>query len=51
MLAFPTSIIWIYFTANTLMDFLEFVQLLTGLNRPMLAMTLIAWGNSIGGRH
>lgn len=42
------SIFWIWATAQILIDLLQIFGILTGLPANLLALTVLAWGNSIG---
>ena len=42
------SVFWIWLVAKFLIDLLEIFGLLTGLPPTLLALTVLAWGNSIG---
>ena len=42
-----TSIFWLNLVSSLLVDFLSFIQLLTGLSLYFLSITLLAWGNSL----
>eukprot|EP00667_Euglena_gracilis_P002943 EG_transcript_2949 len=46
--AFIMSIVWIYLVANELLGLLEAVGGLLAVSQPMLAVTVLAWGNCIG---
>ena len=42
------SILWLWFTANILIDLLNLFGTLSGINTGLLGLTVLAWGNSIG---
>lgn len=42
------SAIWIWVTANFLIDLLQLFGILTGFPPSLLGLTILAWGNSIG---
>lgn len=42
------SIVWVWFSANLLVDFIEILGVLTGASAPFLGVTLLAWGNITG---
>ena len=42
------SSVWIWITANTLIDLLKLYGILTGAPPALLGLTVLAWGNSIG---
>lgn len=48
MLAFVMSIMWIQYTSNVIMDLLQLFGFITRLPQPLLALTIIAWGNCLG---
>ena len=48
LFSFAMSIFWIWATAQLLIDLLEIFGLLTGLPNNLLALTILAWGNSVG---
>lgn len=47
-LCFIMSVVWIGFTCNEILDLLELIGFITQLPTALLALTLIAWGNSLG---
>ncbi|XP_068678580.1 mitochondrial sodium/calcium exchanger protein-like isoform X2 [Montipora foliosa] len=47
-LAFVVSVIWIYTTANEIVNLLQMFGIVFGLSNAILGLTLLAWGNSIG---
>lgn len=47
-LGFVMSIVWIGFASNFVIDILELFGLITSLPVPLLALTIIAWGNCLG---
>lgn len=49
LVAFFNSMLWLYYLTNTLMDLLNLVGVLTGINSIILGVTVLAWGNSSGG--
>ena len=48
ILAFIMSIMWIKFTADTIMDLLQLWGFVTTLPKALFGLTVIAWGNSLG---
>lgn len=46
--AFALSIVWIWFTADILIDILNLFGILSGINPSLLGLTILAWGNSSG---
>ncbi len=46
--SFAMSVFWIWSTAQILIDLLKILGLMTGLPPNLLALTVLAWGNSIG---
>ena len=46
--AFLTSLVWISFTADCIMDMLRLFGFISSLPTAMLALTVLAWGNSLG---
>ena len=42
------SILWIWFTANLLIDILNLFGVMSGINSSILGLTVLAWGNSTG---
>jgi sodium/potassium/calcium exchanger 6 len=48
-LGFAVSVIWIYALANAVVDLLQTIGILFGLSDVILGLTVLAWGNSIGG--
>jgi Ca2+/Na+ antiporter len=49
IMAFLNSMFWLYNLTNALMDLLNLVGFLTGINPIILGVTILAWGNSSGG--
>jgi len=47
-LAFIVSVIWIYTTANEIVNLLQTFGIVFGLSDAILGLTFLAWGNSIG---
>jgi len=45
---FFMSVVWIQFTCSEVMDLLNLFGFITELPTALLALTLIAWGNSLG---
>ncbi|KAL4445116.1 hypothetical protein ABPG74_018844 [Tetrahymena malaccensis] len=45
---FINSIVWISFSAQLLVDFLQLLQLVTNVNKAYLGLTFLAFGNSAG---
>ncbi|KAL4494621.1 hypothetical protein ABPG72_004523 [Tetrahymena utriculariae] len=45
---FINSIVWITFSAQLLVDFLQLLQLVTNVNKAYLGLTFLAFGNSAG---
>lgn len=48
-LGFTVSVVWIYALANAVVDLLQTIGILFGLSDVILGLTVLAWGNSIGG--
>lgn len=42
------SVIWIYLQANIVMDFMVFIQYISGFSQVLISMTLLSLGNSLG---
>ena len=42
------SILWIWMTANILIDLLDIFGIITKIPSAMLGLTVLAWGNSVG---
>ncbi|KAI8504995.1 Mitochondrial sodium/calcium exchanger protein [Branchiostoma belcheri] len=47
-LAFVVSVVWIYATANEIVNLLQAFGLVFNISDAILGLTLLAWGNSIG---
>lgn len=47
-LGFLTSVCWIIIIANEIVGLLEAIGLVTGVPTSVLALTVLAWGNSLG---
>ncbi|XP_048582960.1 mitochondrial sodium/calcium exchanger protein isoform X2 [Nematostella vectensis] len=47
-LAFIVSVVWIYVTANEIVNILQSFGIVLGLSNAILGLTFLAWGNSIG---
>jgi len=50
-LGFAVSVIWIYALANEVVDLLQAIGILFSLSDVILGLTVLAWGNSIGGNY
>lgn len=48
ILSFVMSIAWISFTSDAIIDLLRLFGFITSLPRPLLALTILAWGNCLG---
>ena len=48
ILSFVMSIAWISFTSDCIIDLLRLFGFITSLPRPLLALTILAWGNCLG---
>jgi len=48
-LSFLTSVFWIYFLAGELVSLIEVIGIVFGVSETLLGLTVLAWGNSIGG--
>lgn len=49
-LGFATSISWIYALANEVVDLLQAIGIIFNLSDFILGATILAWGNSLGGK-
>ena len=47
-LSFLMSIMWIQFSSKVVMDLLQLFGFISHLPQSLLALTIIAWGNSLG---
>ncbi|CAH3045249.1 unnamed protein product [Pocillopora meandrina] len=47
-LAFAVSVVWIYVTANEIVNLLEMFGIVLCLDEGILGLTFLAWGNSLG---
>lgn len=47
-LAFVISVVWIYTTANEIVNLLKTFGIVFGLSDALLGLTFLAWGNSLG---
>lgn len=47
-MAFAVAVIWIYITANEIVNLLQMFGIVFGLSDAILGLTFLAWGNSIG---
>eukprot|EP00054_Salpingoeca_dolichothecata_P026520 m.190065 g.190065 ORF g.190065 m.190065 type:complete len:68 (+) comp25681_c0_seq11:19-222(+) len=47
---FIVSVIWIYIVANEIVNLLQTLGRLVGIGDAILGLTVLAWGNSIGGK-
>ncbi|GMS83929.1 hypothetical protein PENTCL1PPCAC_6104 [Pristionchus entomophagus] len=45
---FITSVVWIYFISSEVVDVVNMLGIVSGVNQAVLGLTLIAWANSIG---
>jgi len=50
-LAFAVAVIWIDFIANEIMAVLFTFGVVFQLSDAILGLTILAWGNSVGGNH
>ena len=48
VIAFVQSICWIKTSADSIVDLLQLMQLITGIPLSLFALTIIAWGNCLG---
>jgi len=48
-MGFAVSVIWIYVVANEIVNVLQAIGALFGISQAVLGLTVLAWGNSIGG--
>jgi solute carrier family 24 (sodium/potassium/calcium exchanger), member 6 len=48
-LGFAGSVVTIYMVANEVVNLLRAIGILANFSDTMLGMTVLAWGNSIGG--
>jgi sodium/potassium/calcium exchanger 6 len=46
--SFAMSIIWIWMTANLLIDLFDLFGIVTKIPPTLLGLTILAWGNSVG---
>lgn len=49
-LGFAVSVMWIYGLANEVVDLLQAIGIMFNLSDVILGITVLAWGNSIGGK-
>lgn len=42
------AVLWIYIEANFVMDFLQFVEYVSGWSKVFLSLSLLSLGNSLG---
>lgn len=49
-LGFMVSVTWIYGLANEVVDLLQAVGIMFDLSDVILGLTVLAWGNSLGGK-
>merc|ERR1711935_701015 len=45
---FVVAVVWIYSVANEIVNVLQVIGDMLGINRAILGITVLAWGNSIG---
>jgi len=50
LVGFTVACYWVYLTSNVLMNLLQLIGLLSGLNPTFLGLTFLAWGNSLAGK-
>ena len=48
LIAFVQSILWIKTSADSIIDLLSLMQLITSIPMSILLLTIIAWGNCMG---
>jgi sodium/potassium/calcium exchanger 6 len=48
IIGFVMSIMWISFTSDIVVDLLQLFGFILGLPKPLLGLTLLAWGNCLG---
>jgi len=48
IIGFVQSIMWIAFTSDIVIDLLQLFGFILGLPKPLLGLTLLAWGNCLG---
>jgi len=48
IISFVMSIAWISFTSDCIIDLLRLFGFITNLPRPLLALTILSWGNCLG---
>ena len=50
-MGFLTAMLVVYATAQEVMAVLECIGFASGISDAMLGITLLAWGNSVGGKY
>jgi sodium/potassium/calcium exchanger 6 len=48
-MGFFVSVVWIYIVANEIVNLLQTIGRVVGIPDAVLGLTVLAWGNSIGG--
>ena len=49
IVGFVLACVWIYHICNIIMDLMQLIGMLSGLDPLYLGLTFLAWGNSLGG--
>jgi len=50
ILTFLVSVMWIYMFASELIGIIETLGAIMGIDPTLLGITVLAWGNSVGGK-